>query len=58
MALLPVLEAINDAEQSGQPLQLISFDIKGALDIISPYVIFETRNLQWARKVYAAAAEK
>ena len=54
-ALLPVLEAINDAEQSGQPLQLISFDIKGAFDTISPNVIFETMNLQQFPIIFAEA---
>jgi hypothetical protein len=55
MALLPVLEARNDAEQSGQPLQLISFDIKGALYTISPNVIFETMNLQQFPIIFAEA---
>ena len=54
-AVLPVLEAIKDAECSGQPLQLLSVDIKAAFDTISPNLIYEVMKLEGYPVVYADA---
>ncbi len=40
-ATIPILEAVNDAEMAGIPLQLLSIDLKAAFDTISPHVIYE-----------------
>jgi hypothetical protein len=40
-ALLPVLEAVWDAESSERPLQLLSIDVKAAFDTIDPITIYE-----------------
>ena len=43
---LPIIEAINDAQRTGKPLQILTIDIKAAFDSISPEHIKETMLVQ------------
>ncbi len=49
---LPIIEAINDAQRHGKPLQLLTIDIKAAFDSISPEHIKETMQIQKYPNMY------
>ena len=57
-AVLPVLEAIQDAERTGQPLQLLAVDLKAAFDTIAPDVIYQVMQLECYPAIYADALHK
>ena len=54
-ATIPILEAVNDAEMAGRPLQLLSIDLKAAFDTISPHVIYEVMRLENYPEIYTEA---
>jgi hypothetical protein len=57
-AVLPVLEAVQDAESSGRPLQLLSIDVKAAFDTIDPKAIYEVMLKQGYPVIFADALHK
>jgi hypothetical protein len=57
-AVLPVLEAVQDAESSGWPLQLLSIDVKAAFDTIDPKTIYEVLLKQGYPVIFADALHK
>ncbi len=54
-ATIPILEAVNDAEMAGRPLQLLSIDFKAAFDTISPHVVYEVMRLENYPEIYTEA---
>jgi len=54
-ATVPVLEAVKDAEKTGQPLQLLSIDLKAAFDTISPDVIYKVMTLEKYPQIFTDA---
>jgi hypothetical protein len=54
-ALLPVLEAVRDAELHGTPMQILSVDLKSAFDTISPQLIYKVMELEKFPTIYMDA---
>ena len=52
---LPFMEAIQEAERTGKPLQLLAVDIKAAFDSISPEVVRQVMVKQKYPEIYTAA---
>ena len=55
---LPFMEAIQEAERTGKPLQLLAVDIKAAFDSISPEAVRQVMEKQQYPEIYTAALHK
>ena len=57
-AVLPVLEALKEAEMEGRPMQLLAVDLKSAYDCISPQVIKEVMDEQEFPGIFTEAMHR
>ena len=49
------MEAIQEAERTGKPLQLLAVDIKAAFDTISPELVKQVMKKQQYPEIYLSA---
>ena len=52
---LPFMEAIQEPERTGKPLQLLAVDIKAAFDTISPDLVKQVMKKQQYPEIYLSA---